>query len=177
MTAKLASLKSCRHKHAGWKEMQKLELYIVCVFHIMHACIHIIFNHKNVYFLPTLQPNVFHFIFEHFHFQCEQKKKTNMNSKNKSNCCLNDLFGLSANLDMVTKKGTPMTNQNSGSKEKSYPQNSQKKIIYSTVQSNVRLFRLCTWSNMRKYAYNEYLKKKQPFNRYTPAKPNKRLEE
>lgn len=82
-----------------------------------------------------------------------------MNSKNKSNCCLNDLFGLSANLDMVTKKGTPMTNQNSGSKEKSYPQNSQKKIIYSTVQSNVRLFRLCTWSHMRKYAYNEYLKK------------------
>lgn len=81
-----------------------------------------------------------------------------MNSKNKSNCCLNDLFGLSANLDMVTKKGTPMTNQKAASKEKSYPQNSQKKIIYSTVQSNVRLFRVCTWSHMRKYAYNEYLK-------------------
>lgn len=93
-------------------------------------------------------------------FSASREKKTNMNSKNKSNCCLNDLSGLSANLDMVTKKGTPMTNQNSGSKEKSYPQNSQKKIIYSTVQSNVRLFRLCTWSHMRKYAYNEYLKTK-----------------
>lgn len=122
---------------------------------------HIIFFFGFVSF--TFVAKRFHFHFVKFPFG---KKQTN----NKPFCCLNDLFGLSANLHLATKEkrqrptdrpndrptGQPNDQPTSLLEERKIIKlrkkkdiNSQKKIMYSMVQAMSLFQQHCTWNNMK----------------------------